>query len=804
MTAVDHRPGATDHGGSPAKAPAGLAAWVRDLVMGMRFAVASGREGWTRTALTAIGVGLGVALLLGASSVPNLLANRTDRGHARDIQYSEKQAKSSDSTVLYQKLGSKFRGTDVDGVLLRPDGNHPVLPPGVDKMPGPGEVVVSPVLKKLLESPDGKLLHDRLPWRVVGTIGDAGLIGPYEHYYYAGSAGLTPESGATRVASFGTHDETPPMDPILLALVLVGCIVLLMPVSIFIATAVRFGGERRDRRLAALRLVGADNRMTRRVAGGEALLGSLFGLVVGVGLFLTGRQFIDAIGINSLNAFPADMTPVPALAVLIALAVPASAVAVTLFALRGIAIEPLGVVRSAVPRRRRVWWRLPIPLVGLGMLAAYGRIDENARSINAFQIGGGAILTLLGLTMLLPWLVEAVVARLHSGPVPWQLATRRLQLSSSSAARAVSGITVAVAGAIALQMLFASVGSDYVKATGQDASRAQLQVILPARDGAATQKMIDEFRGTEGVSGTIATVRSLVSSAGKERNEAGRPPSASLTVGSCETLREVARPASCKDGDVFQVENGDPDSYVDEELPKVVRPGAGVLLNGIDEAGKIKGKPSVWTLPRTIPKIAARLDPNGDRTAGLFATPGAVDVKKLDHPMAQAMVRLDPAVPDAAEHARNTAARIDLAANVFQLSNTKADPRFASVRNGLLIASVATMVLIAASMLVTTLEQLRERRRLLSVLVAFGTRRGTLAWSVLWQTAIPMALGLALAVAGGLGLGRVLLTLTGQSGMDWSAVWPLPLVGAGLVLLVTLLSMPPLWRMMRADGLRTE
>ena len=29
-------------------------------------------------------------------------------------------------------------------------------------------------------------------------------------------------------------------------------------------------------------------------------------------------------------------------------------------------------------------------------------------------------------------------------------------------------------------------------------------------------------------------------------------------------------------------------------------------------------------------------------------------------------------------------------------------------------------------------------------------------------------------------------------------------IGGGVILLVTLLSLPPLWRMMRPDGLRTE
>ncbi|MFH8593730.1 ABC transporter permease [Streptomyces rimosus] len=805
MTTLDHRPGPTGQEESRAKAPAGLAVWFRDLVMGMRFAVGSGREGWVRTALTAVGVGLGVALLLGASSVPNLLNSRSERSNARNLMFGEHDAKRSDHSFLFHHVGSQFRGDSVDGLLLRPEGSHPVLPPGVDTMPGPGEAVVSPALKELLESPDGKLLHDRLPYRVVGTIGQAGVIGPSEYYYYAGSDQLVLKdgNGTNRADAYGWKIESRDMDPVLVVLILVGCVVLLMPVAIFIATAVRFGGERRDRRLAALRLVGADNHMARRIAAGEALLGSLFGLVVGVGMFLLGRQFIGAVDISSLNAFPTDLSPVPALAVLILLAVPASAVVVTLFALRGIAIEPLGVVRSVVPRRRRLWWRLPIPVIGLGVLAAFGTVDRKTGSVNTYLIGGGAVLTLLGLSMLLPWLVEAVVARFKGGPVPWQLATRRLQLSSSSAARAVSGITVAVAGAIALQMLFTAVGDDFTKPTGQDASRAQLQVMLPAKDGAAAQKMIDAFNGTKGVSGVIATVDSRVVSPGPERDEGGFPLSTSLTVGSCETLQEIARPGPCKDGDVFLIKGG-AGSFTDEDLPKVASPGARVLLNDFDEHGKLKGRPTPWTLPRTIRPVDARPDPTGEERTGLFATTGAIDVAKLADPTARAMVRLDPAVPDAAEYARNTAARIDVTANAFQLMDTSDDRRFVSVRNGLLIASVATMTLIAASMLVTTLEQLRERRRLLSVLVAFGTRRGTLAWSVLWQTAVPMALGLALAVAGGLGLGRVLLSLTHKSGIAWSVVWPLPLFGAALVLLVTLLSMPPLWRMMRADGLRTE
>lgn len=73
-----------------------------------------------------------------------------------------------------------------------------------------------------------------------------------------------------RLDRFGTPPEFTSKeenDPVIMLLVLVVFVVLLTPVAVFIATAVRFGGERRDRRLAALRLVGSDAAATRRIAG---------------------------------------------------------------------------------------------------------------------------------------------------------------------------------------------------------------------------------------------------------------------------------------------------------------------------------------------------------------------------------------------------------------------------------------------------------------------------------------------------------------------------------------------------------
>jgi ABC-type antimicrobial peptide transport system permease subunit len=170
-----------------------------------------------------------------------------------------------------------------------------------------------------------------------------------------------------------------------------------------------------------------------------------------------------------------------------------------------------------------------------------------------------------------------------------------------------------------------------------------------------------------------------------------------------------------------------------------------------------------------------------------------------------ALLRVDQAKPDVYEYVRNTAFGISPAMSVSILQAERESSRFTDIRRGLFIGLVVTLLLIGASLLVSTLEQLQERRRLLAVLVALGTRRATLSWSVLWQTAVPVLLGLGLAVVTGGGLGAVLLAMVGERvRFDWLSMAGVAGVGSAVVLLVTALSLPALWRLMRPEALRTE
>ncbi|MEU1268143.1 ABC transporter permease [Streptomyces sp. NPDC005799] len=771
-----------------------LRGWAGDLAMGVRFAFAGGREGWTRAVLTAVGVGLGVALLLLTTAIPSALSARNHRGTDRDdFTYSGKVLPKADDTLIIGKAETTFRSKDVRGRLLEPEGTRAPLPPGVATFPAKGEMVVSPALEKLLKSDSGRLLRDRLPYRVVGTIGHSGIIGPAELAYYAGATGLENHlaSGSVeRIDYFGpsAHRQPEQLDPILLLLIMIIFVVLLLPVGVFIAAAVRFGGERRDRRLAALRLVGADGRMARRVAGGEALAGALLGLVLGSVFFLAGRQAAGSLVVRDISVFPSDLNPSPALVALVAIAVPAAAVLVTLFALRGVVIEPLGVVRTAKPPRRRLWWRLLLPLGGLALL--YPMVGQGNRNgdFNEWMVISGTVLLLIGVTALLPWVVEAVVNRLDAGSVSWQLAVRRLQLSSGSAARMVNGIAVAVAGAIALQMLFSGVQHDYVKSTSDDLRRAQLQIDL--QRGVAPERLRARLADTKGVRSALALATGSVGDRAKDPQN-----STEVAVGSCAELREVARLTSCREGDVFRIGGREYD-----DAGKFAKPGTTLWFEGYSDASHVSVK-----MPAGIKTAGMREDPTGYARGGLLFTSAALPRAAVAELSPEVFIAVDSSVPDAREYARNTVARLDPLADVYALTAGKVDLQFRSIRTGLFVGATCVLMLIGASLLVSQLEQLRERKKLLSSLVAFGTRRRTLSLSVLWQTAIPVSLGLVLASVVGLTLGAVLLRMTGESvTVDWASVLSMTGIGAAVVLAVTVLSLPPLLRLMRPDGLRTE
>ncbi len=759
----------------------GLARAVDDLLLGARLSVGGGRNGWVRLAMIAVGVGLGVTMLLLAATLPPVLGARDARVAARAVEAPQDQLEPGAGTLLTDVVRSAYRNVAVEGRLVQPEGDRAPVPPGVTALPGPGEIVVSPALGALLESEDGAALRGRWGDEVVGTIGPEGLAGPEELTFYLGTDELT-DDRATRIDAFGTAggasaDEASPM---LVVLAVVALAALLVPVAIFVTTAVRFGGEARDRRLAALRLVGADAVMTRRIAAGETLAGALLGLVVGRLLYLVAIKAVRELVPGEMSFFAADGRPMPLLVGLIVVVVPTAAVLATMSAMRRVVAEPLGVVRRGDVTRRRLWWRLVLPVAGLAMLFPLLTGGPDVALGTQVMVMAGVVLLLVGVALLLPWLVEATVRRLQGGPVAWELAVRRLQLDSGTAVRSVSAIAVSVAGLIAVQGMVAAVEAAFADQRGRSPDVFQAEIYGAERD--------DRWAALAGAPG-IEDVR--VSEYVRAVPLGGRGSDVLVTVGDCVVLAQQAQLEACVDGDVFVVEAlGSADAPL----------GATFTLGDPAE-----GPAPRWTLPddATLVRPVATDAPAG--MVDVLVTPSVLEDLPVRPGGIELHVALDPAEPDAVDLLRTAAAQVDPRAYVAPIENERVAAVLLGVRQALLVGTVALLALVGASMLVNVVEQLRERRRLLAALLAFGTRRSTLGASILFQVAVPVLLGLALAVVTGTGLSAVLLAGVGEPPtFDWLGIGTTTAVAALVVLLTTAATLPVLWRLARPTGLRSE
>ncbi|MEU3648289.1 FtsX-like permease family protein [Lentzea sp. NPDC034063] len=740
---------------------------INDLALGVRLAVGGSRKSWGRLLLQGVGIGLCVAMLLLAAAVPNALDVRDDRGDARTMMTD----RDGPAPIQAEEMYVHFRSQDIPGTFLKARTPDAPVPPGLERLPRDGEIVVSPALAELLASPDGELLRPRFPQKVIGTIGAAGLIGPHDLKFYAGDSTIPDDSGVA-VYGYGKMYERLGMDPVLWMLSLVGIVVLLFPVLVFVSVATRLAAAQRDRRLAALRLVGAAAGRVRLIASGETLVGALTGLVFGVGFFFAVRPLADDVPVPELALYPGDLMPTPSLTAVVLVAVPVLAVLTSLFAMRRTIIEPLGVVRYQKPVRRRLWWRLVPAGGGIALLASqFGDTGEKGSTFQVVVIAG-VVLLMLGIPVLLPWLVERVVNWMRGATPALQLAVRRLQLDAGTAARVVGGVAVVLAGTVTLQVILASVEKDVVSEEKRDATHNF--VSLTPKDDIDTAGLNEAVAASKGVRAVHVLDRVFVTQSGSRNTM--------VSIGTCAALKAQADATDCVDGKAYLV----------RFARDIAEAKSGDVVMTMDN--------SAWTLP-ALQEVPGTMP-------GIYLTPAAAKGLDLTGNRPQLQAELDLAVPDAAEHMRNSIAGYGWRVHAYfigQDDTAEVELIFASIRRALLAGAVLTLLLAGASLLVMALEQVRERRRPLAVLAATGVPRGTLARSLLWQNGVPLVLSTVIAVGTGIGLGvMVTRVFNAEVAYDWTGIAALTGASMALVLAVTALTLPSLRKATGALGLQSE
>ena len=443
--------------------------------LGLRLVFTGGREAITRLVILAVGVGLGVGLLLTALAATNAVSTWNGRHawfYTGSAWVPRGPAAAGTAPLWWHSSGDIFGGKEISRFDVAATGASSPVPPGLPRDPAPGQYYASPALAALLRSTPANQLAGRYPGRLAGPIGAAGLPSPDTLVIVVGRTpaqlARTPDSaqvtsisrtlvgwppsrvkanprGLTYLPPAGGPNGDAPASATDLILSVVA-LAILAPVLIFIGTATRLSAARREERFAAMRLAGATRKQISLLAATESTLAATLGMAIGFGLFFALRIPVAGIPFIGQPFFPAELSLSLLDVVTVAVGVPLAAVLAARLALRRVQISPLGVVRRATPKPPRAWRVLPLAagLAELGFWTIRGHPASIPGQVQAFV--SSFALILVGLFVAGPWLTMAAaraLARWTSRPGTL-IAARRLADDPRAAFRAVSGLVLAL------------------------------------------------------------------------------------------------------------------------------------------------------------------------------------------------------------------------------------------------------------------------------------------------------------------------------------------------------------------------
>ena len=744
------------------------------LWLGLRLSLGSGRAGIARTVLMAAGAAIGTLVVLAA------LAGSAAYGKQYEKQTARSAVRAVDTVVPGQgRVTGLTFGGGYDGIggrqLIRVavGGATPgsPRPPGLAAYPGPGEAVVSPALAELLGT-DGRA-RARFPQRVVGLIGDAGLVAPDELYAYVGVpdddpylVGHAPVTGFRDEAvpwtlgpSVGDAFTPERMTGVFFALF------VLVPFGVFLAVCARLSASTRDRRIAALRLLGVSARQAALVNAVETGVVAGAGTLVGYGLFRMLVPLSQTWHLGRLRWYPADLAlPVPVVA-LVLVATVGYAVAVGVIATRPARVAPLRIRRDA-PAQRPTLWRL-VPLAAGIAFATVATLGSTEAALPRLAYPVALVLVGISLPIVVPvltWFLAGLALRLHGVPVSLQLAAARLRHSPGVAPRLVASLAAAVyvagVGSIGATLLIGNLSTTQVTVEAAGVLVYQTTVAEPGLQG-------DLERAGAAVLHTTnlpAVVDGQLSA---------------ITMADCHTITteyELGAGESCVDGSVYRV-------AIWAEVPALPA-GAGI----VDADNR-------WSFP--APAATLHLTPKLG-----FTTNTDVVITPSSPLFAGAAPAADPwafvVVPDG-----------DAGERLYQLVSARTPANSIQGKHdvqsgvdsrliGTLLAAglVVGVGLGVAAFAVAAADRTAERRRENAMLGVVGTPGRVVAASEIAFAAVPLVTGLVLATAGVIGMTLVLADLleVGRS-TAMALVRPALLLGVGaLVIGLVLVTVPALVR----------
>ena len=253
------------------------------------------------------------------------------------------------------------------------------------------------------------------------------------------------------------------LDPISIIVLGIGGTILLFPIVIFVSVATQLGAAQREKRYAALRLIGATKRQVARVLISESLLASVVGVLIGLGVFWSLQTPLQQFKMDGMRFNPGDLALTGTQFALIIGLTLGLTVFVNWRRMRRAQISPLGVSRSIEKVKKLRAWRALVPVTGIAIFAWLSSkpgldwLTANKESaMPMLLLMAALLLVMFGLVLAGGWLTNklSLLAARWANNGSMLIAGKRTAVHSRTVFRGVSGVVLA---------LFA--GSFYLTAT---------------------------------------------------------------------------------------------------------------------------------------------------------------------------------------------------------------------------------------------------------------------------------------------------------------------------------------------------
>lgn len=424
----------------------------------------SGKQSIGRLGLTTAAIALGIVMILCFVTTVNALISRGSHSAWRYNAMDETSRAPVDGIAPLKMMShtngslNKWQNQTIWTTSVAATGT---TSPAISdiKTPGPGEYYMSEALAKVAkENPDADI-GARFGTKYLGTLPRALDDSPDALSVIRGFTGeelaqLKPEDAVDVYTMQSSDKLVSTSDPITNTVLLFGAAMLLFPIVMFISIATQLGSAQREKRYAAMRLVGASRSQITRILMFESLLASIAGVVIGSLVYVILRIPMTNIRFNDMRFWADDLVVHPGQYMLIVGLTLLLSIAANWWGMRRVQTSPLGVVRSQKINKKPRSWRLLPLIAGIGVFVwinlPFGNewmqkyIAESPAPM--LVMIGGIMLIMIGLVLSGAWMTSIasrIIAYFTKNAVTL-VATKRIAGHSKQVFRSVSGVVLAL------------------------------------------------------------------------------------------------------------------------------------------------------------------------------------------------------------------------------------------------------------------------------------------------------------------------------------------------------------------------